>query len=82
MLLSIYNSYNTKSFKVITNNSVMLFYLSIVAMYVLMLLLWTLFDDVTTTNAETMEGEEFEVCASPKTSLIGYIYNYIYFVKN
>jgi len=40
--------------------------------HVILLLMWTLFDDIRKTiNGHTTKGEEFSICSSPKTSLFG-----------
>jgi len=71
------NIYNVKkSFKTITNKTILRYYIVIVMIHIAILLIWTLLDDVQTNmKGYTTNGEEFEICSSPKTSLIGTLFS-------
>ena len=80
--MHIYISYSIKkTFKTIKNKTILGYYTIIVTIHVILLLMWTLFDDVQTTETgRTTKGEKFEICSSPKTSLFGYVFSIITFL--
>ena len=72
-----------KTFKTITNNTILKYYIIIIIINVILLLMWTLFDDVQTIKTGyTIKREEFKICSSPETSFFGYIDIFIILFSN
>jgi len=74
------NIYNVKkNFKIIRNSTILKYYTVIVIIHILILVIWTLFDDVKTVKiGHTINKEEFKYCSLPQTSLIGTIFSILF----
>ncbi|ORX44651.1 hypothetical protein BCR36DRAFT_124411 [Piromyces finnis] len=75
------NIYNTKNYKVVTNKKTLFIYYCIVMAHLILLMIWTTFDS----NSLVQTGisyskEQFEICRSPKSILIGNIFSLIFII--